>query len=68
MLITHLKSIMILHYFFCKHLVPWMSPPCIAMLLENGDWPEIVYINMISDIAGWTQPIKSQSYFKEDQC
>lgn len=37
------KLIMTLHYIFCKNLVPWMSPPCIAMLLETGDWPEFWY-------------------------
>lgn len=39
----YLKSIMILHYDFSKYLVPWMSPPCIAILLQTGDWPEFWY-------------------------
>lgn len=34
---------MILHYDFSKYLVPWMSPPCIAILLQTGDWPEFWY-------------------------
>lgn len=31
----YLKSIMILHYIFCKYLVLWMSPSCITMFLET---------------------------------